>query len=169
MKDVAEQPRMFNTVNMVDEVVINDCLEQNDFWIEHRPGVRFRPIAFNVSQGGWTNILRMAPGTQMPRHYHTSPVHGFTLQGEWRYLEHDWTAPKGTYILEPPGEAHTLVCEADQTEDMMTFFITTGCLIYTDQDGNQTGFEDVFTRLAKVRAHFEEKGLDQNILETMIR
>ena len=169
MTDAATLARTFHSVNLVDEVVVNDCLKEDDFWIEHRPGVRFRPIAFNVSQGGWTNILRMAPGTSMPRHYHTAPVHGFTLQGEWHYLEHEWKAPKGTYILEPPGEAHTLVCDAGQTEDMMTFFITTGSLIYTDEAGNQTGYEDVFTRLSRVRAHFEEKGLDQAILDRMIR
>ncbi|MFK7943967.1 MAG: 2,4'-dihydroxyacetophenone dioxygenase family protein [Paracoccaceae bacterium] len=169
MKDVATQTQQFHSVNVMDELVANGCLEDDDMWISHREGVSFRPIAFNTSQGGWTNILRMAPGTQMPRHYHTAVVHGFTLQGEWRYLEHDWTAPKGTYIMEPPGEAHTLVCDADQPIDMMTFFITTGCLIYTDVDGNQTGFEDVFTRMAKVRAHFEAKGMDQSVLEGMIR
>ena len=93
MKDVAQQTRTFQTVNLIPEIVINGCLEEDDLWIEHRPGVRFRPVAFNVSQGGWTNILRMSPGTQMPRHYHTAPVHGFTLQGEWRYLERAWRAP----------------------------------------------------------------------------
>ncbi len=169
MKDVAATARSFSSVNLIDEIVINDCLEENEYWIEHRAGVRFRPVAFNVSQGGWTNILRMTPGTQMPRHYHTGPVHGFTLQGSWRYLEHDWTAPSGTYILEPPGEAHTLVCEADQTVDMITFFIVTGSLIYTDEQGNQTGYEDVFTRLEKVRAHFDAVGIDQSALDGMIR
>jgi hypothetical protein len=100
-------------------------------------------------------------------HYHTGPVHAFTLKGSWRYLEHDWVAGEGTFVYEPPGEVHTL--EADPKTGMTTFFVTRGALIYTDAQGQQIGFEDVFTRLARFRRHVAENGLDPAVVERMIR
>ena len=35
----------------------------------------------------------------LSRHRHPLPVHGFVLKGEWRYLEHDWVATEGGYLL----------------------------------------------------------------------
>jgi 2,4'-dihydroxyacetophenone dioxygenase len=94
-------------------------------------------------------------------------VHGFTVKGSWRYLEHNWVASNGTYIFEPPGELHTLV--ADAKDGMTTFFVTRGSLIYTDEAGKQIGYEDVFTRLALCRRHFQEAGFESDTIERMIR
>jgi hypothetical protein len=60
-------------------------------------------------------------------------VHGYTMRGRWRYLEHDWIAEPGTYIHEPAGEAHTLVITGDSPEPMMAFFVVEGGLIYLDK------------------------------------
>ena len=69
---------------------------------------------FDVSNGGWSSMLRVDPGCSLATHYHTQPVNGYTLQGSWRYLEHDWVARAGTLIFEPPGELHTLVADPDE-------------------------------------------------------
>ncbi|PCI44028.1 MAG: hypothetical protein COB51_10795, partial [Moraxellaceae bacterium] len=37
------------------------------------------------------------------RHRHPAMVTGYTLDGAWGYLEHDWVATKGTFIFEPAG------------------------------------------------------------------
>jgi hypothetical protein len=47
--------------------------------------------------------------------------------------------------------------------------VTRGALIYTDEHGRQTGFEDVFTRLERFRRHVAENGLDPAAIERMIR
>ena len=94
-------------------------------------------------------------------------VVGYVIKGSWRYLEHDWVAGEGTFVYEPPGEVHTL--EADPKTGMTTFFVTRGALIYTDVQGQQIGFEDVFTRLARFRRHVAENGLDPAVVERMIR
>jgi len=54
-------------------------------------------------------------------HYHVAGVHGYTMRGRWRYLEHDWIAEPCTYIYEPAGEAHTLVITEDSPEPMIAF------------------------------------------------
>jgi 2,4'-dihydroxyacetophenone dioxygenase len=67
--------------------------------------------------------LKGLPGSMVGTHYHVGTVHGYTMRGHWRYLEHDWVAKPGTYIYEPAGEAHTLVITEDSPEPMMTMFV----------------------------------------------
>lgn len=96
------------------------------------------------------------------------PVHGYVIKGQWRYLEHDWLATEGGYIYEAPGETHTLVVDEGVTE-MITLFQVNGAMIYVDPDGNNTGYDDVFTRIAKCRAHYEQVGLGGGFVDQFIR
>lgn len=157
----------FRSVNLVDEIVVDGGTDDEAVWVPIRPGVSLRPMMFDVTNGGWSSLLRIAPGEKLACHYHTQPVHGLTLKGSWRYLEHGWVAREGTYIFEPPGEMHTLLAEAET--GMTTFFVTRGSLVYTDAEGRQIGYEDVFTRLALCREHYARTGRDPAELERMIR
>lgn len=157
----------FRSLNLIPEIVVDSHPEDESVWVPIRPGVLLRPMMFDVSNGGWSSLLRVGPGESLACHYHTQPVHGFTLQGSWRYLEHNWVAGEGTYIFEPPGEMHTLVAGAKT--GMTTFFVTRGALVYTDAEGRQIGYEDVFTRLALCREHYARTGRDPAELEAMIR
>ena len=80
-------------------------------------------------------------------HYHVGTVHGYTMRGHWRYLEHDWIAKPGTYIHEPAGEAHTLVITEDSPEPMIAMFVVEGGLIYLDkaEHGAFAAYEDGFS------------------------
>ncbi|MEA2640607.1 MAG: 2,4-dihydroxyacetophenone dioxygenase, partial [Chloroflexota bacterium] len=113
-----------------EQYTVDTNLDNEKLWVPYVPGVWFQACAFNLSTGGFTNVLRINPGHQLNPHYHISTVHGFTLRGRWRYLEHDWVATPGTYIYEPAGEAHTLVVDEQPNEPMMTIFILSGGLIY---------------------------------------
>lgn len=157
----------FKSVNRIDEIVqhANDANERE--WVPLADGVALRPFMFDVTNGAWSSLLRIAPGKRLACHYHTQTVHGFTIKGSWRYLEHDWLASAGTFIFEPPGELHTLF--ADPKLGMTTFFVTRGSLIYTDGGGRQIGYEDVFTRLALCRARYATAGFDPGIIDAMIR
>lgn len=156
----------YRSVNLMSEIV-EHVAEDDPLWVPLHGGVSFRPLMFDCSKGAWSNVLKVKPGGSLACHYHTAPVHAFVLEGSWRYLEHDWVAETGTFIYEPPGELHTLV--ADAARGMKTFFVTTGSLVYTDQAGNQTGFEDVFTRLSMFRDHLAASGLDQTIADQLVR
>lgn len=81
---------------------------------------------FNVTTGGFSVLLKGLPGAQLGVHYHVGTVRGYTLQGHWRYLEHDWLAKPGTFIYEPAGEAHTLVVTEDSPEAALIMFIVEG-------------------------------------------
>jgi len=63
---------------------------------------------------------------------------------------------------------HTLTVPADCAE-MITFFNIGGAMIYVDDDGRQTGYEDVFTKIAMCRAHYRDVGLGDAYVDTFIR
>ncbi len=146
-------------------------LKDDRLWVPYVENVWFQACRFNVSSGGFANVLKILPGSQLNPHYHVAEVVGYTLQGTWHYLEHDWVATAGTFIYEPPGEAHTLVVPKDAKEPMITFFNLNGGLIYLDsvKDGKIVGYDDGFTLLELARKHYHEVGLDQRLLDAMIR
>jgi 2,4'-dihydroxyacetophenone dioxygenase len=77
-------------------------------------------------------------------------------------------AEEGSYVFEPPGETRTLVVPEGCTE-MLTLFQVTGSLIYVDPHGIATGYDDVFTRVDKARAHYSAAGLGEGYVDRFIR
>ena len=157
---------VFGSANEISELV-QQGRDDDPLWFDLSQDVKVRPFLFDCSNGGWTNLLRVRAGGKLATHYHVGTVQAMVLAGSWRYLEHNWVAPAGTYVFEPPGEIHTLV--ADPVDGMTTFFVNRGCLIYTDEMGRQIGFDDVFTRLALFRSHLAQHGLDPAIADGKIR
>ena len=154
-----------------DQFTTDTNLDDERLWIPYVEGAWFQACQFNVTAGGFTNILRISPGAKLPPHYHVAPVWGYTIRGTWHYLEHDWVAWPGTFIYEPAGEAHTLVVPADAKEPMMTFFVLSGGLIYIDsvENGKVVGYDDGFTLMELARKHYRNVGLDLSLLDAMIR
>ena len=137
-------------------------------WVPLAENVWVHPLQFDISGGGWVNLLRARGAGVVSRHMHPTPVHGYVIKGSWRYLEHDWIAQPGDYIYEPPGEVHTLVL-ADGCDEMITFFHTTGSLIYVDEALQPVGFDTVHTRIELTRNHYRAVGLDPDLVHEIIR
>jgi quercetin dioxygenase-like cupin family protein len=154
-----------------DEFMALTNLDDERLWVPYVDGVWFQACLFNVTSGGFANVLRVEPGKRLNPHYHVSTVHGYTLRGSWRYLEHEWVATPGSYIFEPAGEAHTLVVDANATEPMITFFVLSGGLIYLDKvdNGVVVGYDDGFSLLELARKHYRDVGLDLALIDAMIR
>ncbi len=154
-----------------EQFITQTDLDDEKLWVPYVPNVWFQCCHFNVTSGGFANILRVLPGAKLPAHYHISTVYGLTLRGTWHYLEHDWVATPGTFIFEPAGEAHTLVVPAEAKEPMMTFFVLSGGLIYIDsiESGKMVGYDDGFTLLELARKHYREVGLPLSMLDAIIR
>lgn len=150
------------------EIVATAIPEDERIWVPQAPDVWFRPLMLNTLQGGWCNLLKVRRAGVLSRHRHPGPVHGYVIKGEWRYLEHDWIATEGSYVFEPPGETHTLTVPA-HVEEMITFFNISGCMYYVDEDGQHTGFEDVFTKIDMCAAHYEKVGLGADFVKQFVR
>ncbi|MEC8201374.1 MAG: 2,4'-dihydroxyacetophenone dioxygenase family protein, partial [Pseudomonadota bacterium] len=137
--------------DMQDELFWKDGLDPEDdrLWVPNGPGRWSRPLCLNVSQGYWVHITKVTEAGIVSRHRHPAPVHGFVIEGKWRYLERDWVATAGSYLFEPPGDVHTLV--VDEGDYMITLFHNSGALLYCDEDGNTVGSTDVFDRVKAAR------------------
>ena len=153
---------------LADLVVPQAIPDDERLWVPQADGVWFRPLCLSVSAGYWMNLLRVRRAGVLSRHRHSQPVHGFVLKGRWRYLEHDWIADEGTFVYEPPGEVHTLVVPDDCLE-MITFFNISGAMIYLDAAGQETGYEDVFSKIEMCRGHYAEVGLGMDYVDQFIR
>jgi 2,4'-dihydroxyacetophenone dioxygenase len=152
----------------VREIVIAAVPDDERVWVPQADDVWFRPLMLNTVDGGWVNLLRVRRSGVLSRHRHPAPVHGYVLRGSWRYLEHDWIARAGSYVYEPPGEVHTLVVDTG-VEEMITFFHISGALIYVDEQGRPTGYDDVHTKIALCRAHYRRVGLGEEYVRQFIR
>jgi 2,4'-dihydroxyacetophenone dioxygenase len=137
-------------------------------WVPLGEGIWSRPLLFNASLGGYAHILRVTQAGVIQRHRHSGAVLAYVLKGRWHYLEHDWVAEEGSFIMEPPGETHTLVVP-EGCDEMVTLFSVTGALVYVDPEGEATGYDDVFTRLERTRAHYEAVGLGAGYADRFVR
>jgi len=118
-------------------------------WIPTEPGIENRFHLFDLNQNHFAVTVRCAPGSVIARHYHMGAVLGYGLQGRWKYKEYDWVAVPGTFIYEPPGEAHTLVILGD--EPMISYFHVMGPHIQLDENDHQVGWVEAFNLLAYAR------------------
>ena len=150
------------------EIVATAIPEDEREWVPQAPDVWFRPLLLNTVTGGWCNLLRVRKSGVLSRHRHPMLVVGYVIRGKWFYREHDWVANAGDFVYEPPGEIHKLEVPAD-CEEMITFFNISGAMIYVDEQGMQTGYEDVFTKLDMCRRHYEAVGLGADHVQRFVR
>lgn len=75
-----------------EHFITNTNLDDDRLWVPYADGVWFQPCCFNVTSGGFSLVLKGLPGSMVGTHYHVGTVHGYTMRGHWRYLEHDWIA-----------------------------------------------------------------------------
>jgi quercetin dioxygenase-like cupin family protein len=152
----------------VAEIVHEADTGDQRLWVPRGENVWSLPLMFSVTQGSWVNVTRARGDGVISRHRHASPVTGFTLDGAWGYLEHEWTARRGTFVFEPPGETHTLVVRPEAGH-MTVLFHNFGPLMNVDGEGRVTGYVDVFTRIEVCRRHYEEVGLGADYVQRLIR
>ena len=150
------------------EMFAADALTHDDKWMPVGTIGHSRPLMYDTHAGSWVSILRARGAGTIQRHRHAAPVTAWTLDGGWGYREHDWVARAGSFVYEPPGEIHTLVVPEDCPE-MITFFSIAGAMIYLDDAGRQTGYEDVFSKIDMCRRHYIEVGLGERYVDQFIR
>lgn len=150
------------------EIAVPAMPDDDRVWVPQAEGVFFRPLFINTITGQWCNLLKVTRSGIVSRHRHPSLVVGYVIKGKWQYDEHDWVAEEGGFVYEPPGEIHTLRVP-DDCDEMITFFNISGAMIYVDDEGNQVGYEDAFTKLELCRKHYEANGLGADYVEQFRR
>lgn len=105
-------------------------------WAELMPGIEMKVLRTGAGTDRYTLMNRFAPGIVLPRHYHHGEVHAWTIEGEWGYLEYDWTARTGDYLYEPAGSVHTLAVPESASGPVTIQFVIEKGLDFLDDEGN---------------------------------
>lgn len=108
------------------------------------PGVSFQPLFVDTSNGIWCIRAFFDAGITLPAHFHTGPVHAYTVSGCWLYAEYpDQRQTAGSYLYEPAGDApHLFQTPADNVEVTEVIFTVFGANVNVDADGKMTSVMD---------------------------
>jgi 2,4'-dihydroxyacetophenone dioxygenase len=117
---------------------------------DDRPWVPFLPYSdlvwvklYRVDpvRGEVISVLRAPPGVELPRCRQTGTATIYTVQGRWKYLEHDWVAGPGSVVIETATSRLTPHALADGTDDIILFMVTSGETLLLDDEGRVVGTE----------------------------
>src|SRR5215469_12050711 len=78
---------------------------ENMDWIPTGPGKSFRPLRF--APDGWSELMRLEPGSVVALHRHTGDVHALNLSGSREIIGTGEVVGPGGYVYEPPGTIDT--------------------------------------------------------------
>ena len=100
------------------------------------PGIHIQPLRLDPERGEWVFLATLAPGCELPLHYHTGPAQVWTIQGRWEYREYPGQPQTaGSYLYEPGGSTHTFFCPEDNTEDTVALAWIEGAQVSFNEDG----------------------------------
>ena len=133
---------------------------------ESLPWVPFTPYADNVLlkyfkldpiRGEWIVLMKVPAGAQLPKHHHTGTVMVYTIEGKWKYEEHDWVAGPGSIVYETAASTHTFeVVAAGESGYVTTLVQVTGELLFLDENGNIVASENWKTSLNRYLAYCKQ-------------
>ena len=101
-------------------------------WIPLGPGESFKPLRFLSNDRGRVLLLRLDPGTVVPRHRHLGEVHGFNIAGSRKLIETGEIAGPGAYVYEPAGNVDSWMAVGD--EPVIVHITSFGAMEYLGDD-----------------------------------
>ena len=129
-------------------------------WIPFTPysaSVKLKLLKIDPVTGQVIALLHVPGGEGLGVHNHHGTVIVYTVQGAWRYLEHEWTAKAGDFVYETAGSQHTLLAEPG--EDLVAFIVIEGALEFLDPQGHSMGLENWRTLLDRYYRFCEESNI----------
>ena len=101
-------------------------------WVPLGEGKSFKPLRFFEDNRGFTELLRIEPGTVIPLHRHTGEIHAFNLEGTRELCTGEIIRP-GDYVYEPAGTVDTWKAVGDVP---CVIFVTVGGAVEFLADDN---------------------------------
>jgi 2,4'-dihydroxyacetophenone dioxygenase len=119
-------------------------------------GSKLKVLMVKAREGLWIVENIFQAGYQVQTHRHTGPVFGYTTSGAWKYKEYDYVNRAGSFLYEPAGSVHTLMCVEDNTQ---VWFQMYGANLNLDAEGKIESVFDGPGTLAAYYAMCEAAGL----------
>jgi 2,4'-dihydroxyacetophenone dioxygenase len=125
-------------------------------WIPTGGGKAFRPLRFEAD--GWSELMRLEPGSLVAPHRHTGEVQAYNLAGTRRILTTDEIVGPGDYVYEPAGKTDSWQAVGD--EPCVVHIKVVGAVEYLDESGAVVDTADSATQRAAYLAWCEETGTE---------
>ena len=100
-------------------------------WIPTGPGKSLRPLRFAAD--GWSELMRLEPGSAVALHRHSGEVHALNLSGTREILGSGELVPPGGYVYEPAGTLDGWGAVGD--EPCVVHIKVIGAIEYLDDNG----------------------------------
>jgi len=126
-------------------------------WIPLGPGESFKPLRFLPDERGRALLLRLEPGTVVPRHRHLGEVHCYNVAGHRKLLDTGEVVGPGGYVYEPAGNVDSWM--AVGTAPVIVHILSAGAMEYLGENGEvlrrdtASSLRDIYLR------HCEGNGL----------
>jgi len=128
------------------EDVDTRCIADDSLpWLPLAPYADFASVKLlsaDPVRGELILVLRAPPGIELPRHRTSGSTTIYTVQGRWKYREHDWVAGPGSLVIEPASVLHTPQMLGDGTDDVVVFLLVAGEMQLLDTENRVTGIEN---------------------------
>ncbi len=102
-------------------------------WQPLRPGFSVKLLRGGGDDDTRVQLLRLEPGTVIPRHRHTGEVHAWNLAGSRKLLETGEVIGPGGYVYEPPGNLDSWMAIGE--EPLIVLVTVRGSIQYVDDAG----------------------------------
>jgi quercetin dioxygenase-like cupin family protein len=135
---------------------------------ESVPWIPFTPYADDVFlkyfkldpvRGETIALLKAPAGKQLPRHHHSGTVIAYTLEGRWKYKEHDWIAGPGSVVFETAASSHTPQTVSEEGH-VVVLNIVAGDLIFLGENDQVLAIENWKTALQRYLTYCESAGIE---------
>jgi quercetin dioxygenase-like cupin family protein len=120
-------------------------------------GVQLKLCRVNRSTGEMVLLIRVAPGSTLGTHYYHGVVAAYTISGNWRHVDAEWTAGTGDIIVEPAGTVHAFKAVGDKP--LEAFVHLTGAMEFRDDNGGTICIENAETLHGRYLAHCALHGI----------
>jgi 2,4'-dihydroxyacetophenone dioxygenase len=137
-----------------DSMIRNDSLPWFPFF---SPGVFVKLCRVDLATGQMALLVRFEPGSGLATHYHHGVVVTYTVSGQWRYRDAEWTAGPGDVLVEPAGSTHAF--EAIGDIPVEAFVNLTGALEFRDESGKTISIESAETLHGRYLAYCALHGI----------
>lgn len=114
-------------------------------------------------------VLRAPPGVQLPQHRTSGSTTIYTVQGRWKYREHDWVAGPGSLVIEPASVLHTPQTLGDGTDDVLLFLLVAGDLQLLDAEGRVIGVENWRSAVSRYLDYCSANGIEPRDITSQYR
>jgi quercetin dioxygenase-like cupin family protein len=134
---------------------------------EALPWVPFAPYSDEVLlkyfrldpvRGEMIVMMKVPAGVELPRHHHSGAVIVYTIEGRWKYKEHDWIAGPGSVVFETAASSHTPVAVSREGQ-VVVLNIVVGDLVFLDGSGQVLAIENWKSGLQRYLVYCEQAGI----------